>query len=167
MKAVFDDHAPFLQKRIKGKKSPWLSCEVKKFMNDHDKHLRKARKSKNEPDWVAYKPLRNYCTNLIKRSKASCHRNLLAENIGNPRKFWFTIKTILPSKSMKSKDTTAVNVYFESRVNKFSTYFKNAITTLKLAAIPFYKNFTWRFCETTYKSDVQNLFHELYLKKFH
>ena len=45
---------------------------------------------------------------------------------------------------MKSKDTTAVNVDCESKVNKFSTYFKNAITTLKLAAIPF-MNFTWRF----------------------
>ena len=144
LKAVFDDHAPFVEKRIKGKKSPWLSCEVKKSMNDRDKLLRKARKSKNEADWVAYKRLRNYCTNLIKRSKASFRRNLLAENIGNPRKFWSTIKTIFPSKSMKSKDTTAVNVNCESRANKFSTYFKNAITTLKLAAIPF-MNFTWRF----------------------
>ncbi len=73
-------------------------------MDDRDKRLRKARRSKNETDWVAYKHLRNHCTNLIKRSKASFHRNLLAENIGNPRKFWSTIKTIVPSKSMKSKD---------------------------------------------------------------
>ena len=137
LKAVCDDHAPFVEKRIKGKKSPWLSCEVKKSMNDRDKRLRKVRKSKNEADWVAYKRLRNYCTNLIKRSKTSFHRNLLAENIGNPRKFWSTVKTIFPSKSMKSKDTTAVNVKCESRVNKFSTYLKNTITTLKLAAIPF------------------------------
>ena len=106
--------------------------------------MRKARKSKNEADWVAFKCLRNYCTNLMKRSKASFHRNLLAENIGNPCNFWSTIKTIFPSKSMKSKDATAVNVNRESRVNKFSTYFKNAITTLKLAAIPF-MNFTWHF----------------------
>ena len=144
LRAVFYDHAAFLEKRIKGKRVLGLSCEVKKSMNDRDKLLSKARKSKNEADWVAYKRLRNYCTNLIKRSKASFHRNLLSENIRNPRKFWSTIKTIFPSKSMKSKDTTAVNVNCESRDNKFSTYFKNAITTLKLAAIPF-MNFTWRF----------------------
>ena len=88
LKVVFDDHAPFVEKRIKGKKSPWLSCEVEKSMNDRDKLLRKACKSKNEADWVAYKRLlRNYCTNLIKRSKASFHRNLLAENTGNPHKY--------------------------------------------------------------------------------
>ena len=45
---------------------------------------------------------------------------------------------------MKSKDTTADNVNCESRVDKFSTYFKNAITTLKVAAIPS-MNFTWHF----------------------
>ena len=132
-------------------------------MNDRDKLLRKARKSKNEADWVAYKRLRNYCTNLIKRSKASFHRNLLAENIGNPRKFWSTIKTIFPSKSMKSKDTIAVNVNCESRANKFNTYFKNAFTTLKLAAIPFI-NFTWRFLKPR-TSRVYKIFTMNYISK--
>ena len=54
LRAVFYDHAPFLEKRIKGKRVLGLSCEVKKSMNDRDKLLSKARKSKNEADWVAY-----------------------------------------------------------------------------------------------------------------
>ena len=65
---------------------------------------------------------------------------------------------------MKSKDTTAVNIKCESRVNKFSTYLKNAITTTSCYTI---YEFHMAFCETTYKSDVQNLYHELYLKKIH
>ena len=29
LKAVFDTYAPFTEKRVKGKKSPWLSREIK------------------------------------------------------------------------------------------------------------------------------------------
>ena len=64
---------------------------------------------------------------------------------------------------MKSKDTTAVNNNCESRVNKFSTYFKNAITTLKLAAIPF-MNFTWHFVKPR-TSRTRKIFTMNYISK--
>ena len=97
--------------------------------------MRKARKSKREVDWVAYKRLRNYCTNLIKRAKTSFHQNLLNENTGNPQKFWSAIKAILPSKSFKSQNTTD-KADRQERVNNFSDYFKNAILSLKQIAMP-------------------------------
>ena len=64
---------------------------------------------------------------------------------------------------MESKDTTAVNNNCESRVNKFSTYFKNAITTLKLAAIPF-MNFTWHFVKPR-TSRTRKIFTMNYISK--
>ena len=111
-------------------------------MNDRDSLLRKARKSKHKNDWTAYKRLRNFCINSVKRSKAKFHKNLVDENTLNPRKFWSVIKSIFPTKGIKSKDFTK-NSNRKSRVAIFSTYYKNAITSLKLASIPL-MNFTWR-----------------------
>ena len=84
LKSVFDNHVPLIEKQTKGKKSPWLS---KKSMNDRDSLLRKARKSKHKNDWTAYKRLRNFCINSVKRSKAKFYKNLVDENTLNPRKF--------------------------------------------------------------------------------
>ena len=47
---VFDRHAPVLLKKVKGKPAPWLTCEVKKLMNERDKGLRKSRRTKNDAD---------------------------------------------------------------------------------------------------------------------
>jgi len=171
LKSVFDDQAPFVERRIKGKKSPWLSPDIKKSINERDKLLRKARKSKNETDWAVYRRLRNFCTNLVKRSKANFHRNLLAENVGNPRKFWSTIKTIFPTNGIKSKNSSTDSANRQSKVNSFSIYFKNAITSLKRAAIPL-MNFTWRFvkprairtCQTFTMNYISKIFIEKELR---
>ena len=50
-----DKHAPIIHKRIKGKACQWLSTEIKELMNNRDKALRKARKSKFEADFAEYK----------------------------------------------------------------------------------------------------------------
>ena len=147
LKAVFDTYTPFTEKRVKGKKSPWLSCEIKNSMNNRDKLLRKARKSKSVDDSAGYKRLRNYCTNLVKRAKVSFHRNLLNENTGCPRKFWSTIKTIFPLKSLKAQNQAQNHAHRQERVNNFSDYFKNAIVSLKLLKMSL-QNFTWRYTKT-------------------
>ena len=50
-------HGPLVKKRVKGKYCPWLSVEIKTTMNNRDKILRKARKSRKGADWLIYKHL--------------------------------------------------------------------------------------------------------------
>ena len=52
---TFNKHAPFINKRVKGMFCPWLSNDIKTLMNERDKVLRKARKTKKELDWSNYK----------------------------------------------------------------------------------------------------------------
>ena len=68
-------------------------------MNGRDQSLRKARRSNREVDWSTYKRLRNYCTNAIRSAKGDYHKQLMNENINNPRNFWKSIKTVIPNKS--------------------------------------------------------------------
>ena len=68
---------------VKGRKPyPWLTKKIKKQMNDHDRLLRKSRRSKNHNDWIQYKTFKNR-VNVIKRAKSKYHENLLDENISN------------------------------------------------------------------------------------
>ena len=62
---------------------------------------RKAHKSAKGNDWSMYKKQRNKCNNLIKKAKATYHRNLIEENATNPRTFWDCIKAVFPSKSCR------------------------------------------------------------------
>ena len=48
-------------------------------MNDRDGLLRKTRRSKNQNDWILYKPFKNRVKNVIKRAKSKYHKNLLDE----------------------------------------------------------------------------------------
>ena len=40
-------HTPEVTKRVKGRKCPWLTYEIKTLMNTRDKVLRKTRKTDN------------------------------------------------------------------------------------------------------------------------
>ena len=96
-------------------------------MNDRDKLLRKARRTKSQADSNSYKQMRNFCTNQVRRTKANYHQDLLNENCDNPRTFWATIKSVFPTKTCKSQ----VQSIGQDKTKKFSDYFKNVIPLLK------------------------------------
>ena len=69
---IFDKHAPFINKRIKGARPcPWLDNNLNHKLNERDKGLRKARISGKADDWNSYKKMRNKSNNLLKKSKAT------------------------------------------------------------------------------------------------
>ena len=64
-----------MNKRVKGKPSPWLNKDTKAQMNNRDKALRKARRTKDENDWSIYKRLRNKCNNFLSMEKVNSTRS--------------------------------------------------------------------------------------------
>ena len=89
-----DNHAPKMKKRIKGRCCPWLSTEMKKVMDEQDKILRKARKTRKDSDWSNYKQLKNQRNNMIKQAKRKYHNNLIANNSKNPKALWKVVKEV-------------------------------------------------------------------------
>ena len=53
--SITDRHASKITKRVKERKCPWLTCEIKTLMNTRDKVLRKTRKANKECDWYCFK----------------------------------------------------------------------------------------------------------------
>jgi hypothetical protein len=138
---TFTKHAPFINKRVKGRPCPWLDKDTKSHMNNRDKALRKARRSKNENDWNFYKTLRNHCNNLLRYAKSKYNKTLLNNNYDNPRRFWSAIKKIFPTKH--TANPTASRYNNESRVKRFSEHFAKAVTSLKTKFIHCC-NFMWQ-----------------------
>lgn len=138
---TFTKHAPFINKRVKGRPCPWLDNNTKSELNNRDKALRKARRSKDDNDWQVYKTLRNHCNNLLRYAKSKYNRTLLNENRDNPRRFWKAIKNIFPTKHATNITSSKHNN--GNRVTRFSEHFTKVITTLKTKFIHCC-DFVWR-----------------------
>ena len=171
LKAVFDQHAPFENKTVRGKPAAWLRADVKILMNNRDRILRKAKKTSLPSDWTAYKRARNLCNGKIREAKRKYYRNLIEENKRNPRKFWDTIKTIFPTTS-KSSTPQMEKSKCKELTNIFSDYFSTAVTKLK-SNITSFSNYIWRPYDTQKRrtektfnfSYVSNVFVEKHLSQ--
>ena len=147
---IYNNHAPLIEKRIKGRPCPWLTSNIKVLINDRDKVLRKARKTNREIDWSHYKSLRNRWTKNIRVAKSNYLKSLLNENANSPRKFWSIIKQIIPNN--KGSECTATKFFFvkEEKItdpkqiaNNFCNYFTDIANKLKKLSFPL-MDFVWR-----------------------
>ena len=125
---IFNQRAKIIEKKVKGRKCPWIDNDIKKLMNVRDQVLRKARKAKSENDWSRYKILRNQCNNLLKRNRSQYNKNLIEENSLNPKKLWTCVKDVFPTKQRVSSQSSSKP---KSKVMKFSEYFSTIVNSLK------------------------------------
>lgn len=147
--STFDHHAPIIEKHIRGKPSPWLTSELKSFMNDRDNLLKIARKSNKVDDFEKYKHKRNKVNLLIKKAKSTYHQNLLNENASDPDNFWKSIKSIYKVKSDEKQQHQFFQ--FDGRktnnsndiANGFCKFFSTIVSRMKHKSIPL-MNFIWR-----------------------
>ena len=84
---ILNKHAPFIEKKIKGKPCPWLTANVKSYLNERDQLLRMFRKTRKDEDCNIYKTARNFANAQIKRSKQKYYQDLLNQEASNPVKF--------------------------------------------------------------------------------
>ena len=97
-----DPLCPLKNFKIKNTKEPWVTPELLEFIKDKDKALRKAKKSKTNADWEIARRLRNQCLNRVRNCKSNFIKEQLNENFDDSKKFWNTIKKIVPD--MKNKN---------------------------------------------------------------
>ena len=128
---VFQKHTPIIKKRVRGKPCPWLTNDLKSKMNTRDKLLGKMRKTKLQFDINAYKAKRNEVNVALRKAKSKYFKNLLSENTNSPKKFWKSLKSIVPikNKSNNSKSFLIENK-FTSMPSKIATGFPKFYTTI-------------------------------------
>ena len=96
---VVDTHAPLRTKRVRLKRSPWITSELKKRMHERDIMKLKAIRSKNPQDWGEFKQLRNKVNSDIRILKESYYKQSFTENKNDSRRTWQTINELTSRKS--------------------------------------------------------------------
>ena len=107
---VIGKRAPLKERSVRGRDCPWLTSEIKKKIRDRDYYLKTARRSNAENDWSTYRHLRNSGTTAIRNSKARYNRDILRENMNNPKNFRKTIKRCYPVKSKVTNPNKLFNI---------------------------------------------------------
>ena len=130
-KNVFDVNATIKTKTVRGKPALWLTGDLKRYMDNKVKTLRKARKIKSDDDWDAYWRIRNICNAKVKEAERKYYRKSIEEHKSNPRKSWDAVKAVLPSKSKISADSSTKKSANKTLLNEFSKCFGKAFTELK------------------------------------
>ena len=84
--SVIDKHAPLKTKRIRNKRSPWITNELLREIYKRD-FLKKKATSTNDPlIWKEFKGARNKVNNSIKKAKRKYFSKKLDASKCNPRK---------------------------------------------------------------------------------
>ena len=60
-------------------------------------------KKRTNDNWTNYKKQRNFCVNLLRKTKADYFQNLNIRDLSDNRKFWKTIKPYFTKKGLNSK----------------------------------------------------------------
>ena len=150
---LFDKNAPQIKKKVKDRYCPCLKPGIKRLINERDIQLHKARRTNKESDWSDYKRRKNACTNAIRSAKNRYHKELINENVNNPRQFWKNIKEVIPKNGSKItssvpfiKDYSASDndeSQQKSKADIFCTLFSSVANNLKRKTIKLC-NFTWK-----------------------
>ena len=93
---------PMKEFKIKKTKEPWISPELLEFIKDKDKALRKAKRSHLDMDWEIARRLRNGCLHWVRNCKSEFIKNELNTNQDDSKKFWNTVKTVIPDNKGKN-----------------------------------------------------------------
>ena len=92
---VLDKHAPLQYKKIRSKKVPWITSDIKKLINTRDKLKRKSISTNLENDWFDYKTSRNKVNIELRNAKKEYYSSKIAGQKFNPKKASKSINNLL------------------------------------------------------------------------
>ena len=94
---ILDQLCPIRSFRIRNYRPDWMTKELIEQIKDRDYFYRRAKKTGDKDVWNIAKFLRNTVNTNIRRAKRDFILKELRHNENNAKKFWKTIKSVLPT----------------------------------------------------------------------
>ena len=94
---IIDQMCPVRKFQIKNYRPDWITPELIEQIKDRDYFYNKAKLTKEEDDWNIAKHLRNVTNANIRQAKRDYILDELQENKSDYKKFWKTIRSVIPS----------------------------------------------------------------------
>ena len=99
---TLDAIAPIKKKILRFNHNPFMSKALRKAIMVRSKLKNKYNKNRTEENWDSYKKQRNFCVNLLRKTKKDYFNDLNIKNITDNNAFWRTIKPYFSNKGLNS-----------------------------------------------------------------
>ena len=94
---ILDKMCPTRVFKVKNYRPEWITSELLEQIKDRDYFYKKAKRTGQEDDWNIAKHLRNVTNSNIRQARKEFVLAELQENKDDYKKFWKTIRTVIPS----------------------------------------------------------------------
>ena len=101
--ALLNKHVPIKKKIMHFNDNPFMSKALRKTIMQRSKLKNIYNKYRTEDNWANYKKQRNFCVNLLPKTKAEYFQKLNVKDLSDNRKFWKTITPFFSNKGLNSR----------------------------------------------------------------
>ena len=99
---VLNNHAPTKKKTVRFNNSPFMIKTLKKAIMHRSRLKNIYIRKRNNKNWENYRKQRNFCVDLLRKTKTEYFKNLNVKDLSDNRKFWKTIKPYFSNKWLNS-----------------------------------------------------------------
>ena len=97
---VLHNHAPIKKKILRFNNSPFMTKTPSKAIMHRSKFKNIYKKKRTNDNWANYKKQRNFCVNLLRKTKTGYFKNLNIRDLSHDRKFSKRIKPYFTNKGL-------------------------------------------------------------------
>ena len=138
---VVNKHLPIKYKYIRANQGVFMNKELRKAIMIRSKLKNKFVKTNTEVDKISYKRQRNFCANLVRKTKIAYFNNLNPSSITDNKAFWKTVRPAFTDKKCSHDDIILIdneNIISDDKqvANTFSDFFANSVQELKISFNP-------------------------------
>ena len=85
---VLSTNTPVTTKKVRVNNHQFMTKALRKTIMTRSRLKNAYLKTRNSKNWENYKKQRNFCTDLLKKTKSEYFRNLNIKELNNNKKFW-------------------------------------------------------------------------------
>ena len=101
-------YAPLKTKMLRFNNSAFMTKNLRKEIMKRSKLKNNFNKNRNHENWCKYKTQRNYCVNLLRKSKKQYFSNINISDVTDSKSFWKSVKPDFSNKGLNSNKITLV-----------------------------------------------------------
>ena len=105
---ILNKMAPVKEKKIRANTGRFMNKELSKAFTNRARLRNKFIKNPTNNNKVAYKKQRNFCVNLLRKTKCHYYKNLDVRTITDNKTFWKCVKPLFSEKHNISRNITLV-----------------------------------------------------------
>ena len=95
-------------KMIKFNNIVFVTKELRKEIMKRSELRNKFNRNRNHENWCNFKFQRNYCVNVLRKTKKQYYESLSLKNVMDNKTFWKTVKSYFSNKGSNSRRITVL-----------------------------------------------------------